>query len=119
MSSDHVSGPDPGQGLERHLTDELARFPRLDAEGMVAEARTDERAPAPLDGPSPLLPALVATAGVALTVLGVVEAARTAPAAGQARPMNELVLAAALALGGYSLTRVLQLLTMVESRPRR
>ncbi|ATG52710.1 hypothetical protein CFK38_15130 [Brachybacterium vulturis] len=70
-------------------------------------------------GPTPLLPSLVAAAGVVLTVLAVVEAARTVPAADQARPMNELVLAAALALGGYSLTRVLQLLLRAQSRRRR
>lgn len=119
MNADHAARPEPEQGLEPDLGGELARFPRLDADGMVTEDRADEPAPAPLDGPSPLLPALAAAAGVVLTVLTVVEAVRTVPAAGQARPMNGLVLATSLALGGYSLTRMLQLLLMAQSRRRR
>ncbi|ASK67201.1 hypothetical protein CFK39_12370 [Brachybacterium avium] len=86
---------------------------------MIAGGPADERTAAPLDGPSPLLATLVTAAGVVLTVLGVVEAVRTVPADGQVRPMSILVLAAALALGGYSLTRLLQLWVLAESRRRR
>lgn len=118
MSSDHAAGTDPEQDRAHGPADELARFPRLDADGMVAEDGAAE-SPAPLDGPSLLLPSLVTAAGAALTVLAVVEAVRTVPAAGQARPMTALVLTAALGLGGFSLTRVLQLLLMAESRRRR
>ncbi|MGO1598196.1 MAG: hypothetical protein ACTHX0_01020 [Brachybacterium sp.] len=119
MNSDHAAGPDPEQGLSPDLDEELARFPRLDAHGMVAADLAEEQAPAPLDGPSPMLPGLVAAVGVVLTVLAVAEAVRSVPAAGQARPMTALVLPAALALGGYALTRVLQLLARAESRRRR
>jgi len=131
MRSDRASGPDPEQGPEPvpaegptegsadGLPEELAAFPRLDAEGMIVGAEQDGQAPAPLSGPSPLLPGLVAIAGVVLTVLAVLATVRTVPAAGQARPMLVPVLVAGLALGGYSMTRLLQLLLLATSRARR
>ncbi|ACU84727.1 hypothetical protein Bfae_08730 [Brachybacterium faecium DSM 4810] len=70
-------------------------------------------------GPSSLLPVLVAVAGTALAALELAEVLRASPAAGQARPMSALVLTAALALGGFSLTRVLQLLVLATARARR
>ncbi|HLQ80386.1 MAG TPA: hypothetical protein VK122_04755 [Brachybacterium sp.] len=117
MSAQHDPGPGRERGAEPDPAQELARFPRLDAEGMIAD--DDEHEPAPLPGPSPLLPSLVTAVGVGLTVLAVVDVVRTVPAPGGARPMNAAVLAASLALGGYSLTRLLQLLALAGSRRRR
>jgi hypothetical protein len=70
-------------------------------------------------GPSLLLPSLVAVVGVALTVHQLVELLHAVPLEGRARPMNGLVLASALALGGFSLTRLVQLMLFATDRRRR
>ncbi len=117
MTSQDDPGLGPEQSAEPDPAQELARFPRLDADGMIAEDADHD--PAPPAGPSPLLPSLVTAVGVGLTVLAVVDVVRSVPAPGGARPMAAAVLAAALAFGGYSLTRLLQLLALAESRRRR
>ena len=83
--------------------------------GAEAEEGSDRQDP----GPSPVLPGLVALLGLALFSQQLVELVRMEPAEGQARPMNGPVLAVALALGGYSMTRLLQLLRFVAGRRRR
>lgn len=70
-------------------------------------------------GRSWLAPCLVTLLGLALFSQQLVELIRMSPAAGQARPMGGPVLTAALALGGFSLTRLLQLLGFVTARRRR
>ncbi|MFC7463364.1 hypothetical protein [Brachybacterium sp. GCM10030252] len=67
-------------------------------------------------GPSLLWPWAVTGVGVALMALEVIRLVQTEPAAGDARPMSGLVLASALALGGFSLTRLLQLMRFAASR---
>lgn len=87
----------------------LARSDAADADD---SARRDK-------GPSLLLPGLVTLLGLALLSQQLVELIRMAPAEGQVRPMNGPVLAAALALVGFSLTRLLQLLGFITVRRRR
>lgn len=94
-------------------------MPQLDADGMPVDDPSLHPAPARLSGPSPLLPALVAAIGTALTVLAVLEVIRASSGEGGAPPMVPAVLAASLALGGYSLTRMLQLWALAGSRTRR
>jgi len=118
MHPDDAPGPDPGTDP----SSDLARSPRLDAQGMPAgtgDGGEPDALPARERGPSLRAPALVAVAGVALTVLAVMELVQAHPAAGEARPMGPLVLAAALTLGGFSLARQLQLLALATSRSRR
>lgn len=117
LSTGEVPDLSAGENPEQ-VPEQIASLPRLDADGMIAADGSPPREPAPLAGPSALLPTLVAAAGAALTVLTAVETVRSVPGAGEARPMNELVLAAALALGGYSLTRLLQLLLLAGARAR-
>lgn len=93
--------------------------PRLDAEGMPVRDDAAGPAPVPLAGPSLLLPVLASSLGAVLTAAAVVQAVRAVPAPGEARPMTALVLTAALALGGFSLTRLVQLLVLAGSRRRR
>lgn len=69
-------------------------------------------------GPSLLLPVLVTVAGVALAVHELMTLIGLDPAEGQPRPMTGLVLASALALGGFSLTRLLQLMAFAGARHR-
>lgn len=119
MSSEHLSGLDPEHGD----AGSPPSFPRLDAEGMPAgsvgadDAEDDAARQDP--GPSLLLPGLVTVLGLVLLTQQLVELIRMVPASGQPRPMNGPVLAAALALGGFSLTRLLQLLGFVTGRRRR
>lgn len=119
MSPEHLSDLDPEHGD----AGSPPSFPRLDAEGMLAgsagadDAEDDAARQDP--GPSPLLPGLVTVLGLALLSQQLVELIRMVPAEGQARPMSGPVLAAALALGGFSLTRLLQLLGFVTGRRRR
>lgn len=70
-------------------------------------------------GPSVLLPVLVTIAGAALAVHELVELIRHVPAAGRPRPMNGALLSLALALGGFSGTRLLQLMAFAGARHRR
>ena len=70
-------------------------------------------------GPSLLLPALVTIMGVALALHELVELIRHLPAAGRPRSLDGVVLALALALGGFSGTRLLQLMTFAGARHRR
>ncbi|HEX7350759.1 hypothetical protein [Brachybacterium sp.] len=118
MHPDDAPGQDSGPGP----SSDLARTPRLDAHGMPAgtvDGGEPDAQSVRERGPSLWAPALVAVAGVALTVLAVVELVQPPPAAGEARPMGPLALAAALALGGFSLARQLQLLGLATSRSRR
>jgi hypothetical protein len=93
--------------------------PRLDADGMIVREDVDSPPRSPLQrSPSRLLPGVVTGLGVLAAGFALAELLRTAPAPGQAPPMVPLVLASALALGGYSLTRLLQLLALVRSRAR-
>lgn len=102
----------------RDLAASLEDFPLLDRDGMIAGRDEAEEPAAVLADPSLLLPAVVAGLGVLLTVLSVAETVRFVPADGQARPLTVPLLAAALALGGFSLTRLLQLLLLARSRAR-
>ncbi|MGO1227202.1 hypothetical protein ACT3SQ_01975 [Brachybacterium sp. AOP42-C2-15] len=117
MSSEHRPGLDPEHGD----AGSPPSFPRLDAEGMLARSdAADADDSARRDkGPSLLLPGLVTLLGLALLSQQLVELIRMAPAEGQVRPMNGPVLAAALALVGFSLTRLLQLLGFITVRRRR
>lgn len=121
MSAEHLPSLDPEHGD----AGSPPSFPRLDAEGMLAGPDGDDAADAADDparkdrGPSLLLPVLVTLLGLALLSQQLVELFRAMPAPGQARPMTGPVLAAALALGGFSLVRLLQLLGFVTGRRRR
>src|SRR5699024_3719368 len=117
MSSEHRPGLDPEHGD----AGSPPSFPRLDAEGMLARSdAADADDSARRDkGPSLLLPGLVTLLGLALLSQQLVELIRMAPAEWQVRPMNGPVPAAALALVGFSLTRLLQLLGFITVRRRR
>lgn len=121
MTPAHDPGEDPGRAgwtPQRPL-------PRLDADGMPAavdpvaagepSGPTDGRAP----GPTAVLPVLVALLGAVLTLWQLREVLAAVPAPARPRPMNGLVLTVSLALGGFSLTRVLQLLHLARSRRAR
>lgn len=83
-----------------------------------APGDSDPRAGAPAS-PSLAPPVLVAALGVGAMVLEVVRVIGIDPADGRARPMVGLVLAAALALGGFSATRAAQLLRLATRRAAR
>lgn len=131
MSTARTPGPDPAPGHEvagspdptapSPLSAQSAPsdLPRLDADGMLADHPEDSRPPRRITGPSPLPPSLVAGAGSVLTALAVAGVIGASPADGDARPLVAAVLAASLALGGFSLTRMLQLLLLARSRARR
>ena len=70
-------------------------------------------------GPSWLPPALVCLVGAGLAVLQLVRLVQAVPVEGQPRPMKAMVHASALAVGGFSLTRLLQLLALARNRRRR
>ncbi|NMA76073.1 hypothetical protein H3H54_04745 [Brachybacterium sp. Z12] len=118
MSSEHLPGIDP----EVEDAGPPPRATRLDAEGMPLDrpgTGSDEGSPALDRGPSSLLPGLVTAIGLALAVRQLVVLVRASPSEGQALPLSGMVLAAALTLGGFSLTRLLQLLGFASSRRRR
>ena len=111
MSRDH-EGPEGGTP------------PRLDARGMPVDpahplSGASRPEPPREEGPSVRLPALVAVVGAVPLVLAIAQLLRTVPAPDGARPMIVPVLAAALAVGGFSATRVLQLWHLASSRRRR
>ncbi|MGP9537655.1 hypothetical protein ACT3SP_06560 [Brachybacterium sp. AOP43-C2-M15] len=121
MTAERTPGSDPGRAHDRppeHL-------PRLDADGKPVDEARDASGSAEgpgagrMPGPSPLPPVLLAVTGAALTVWQLAELLRAVPAQGQALPMTGLVLAAAVALGGFSMARVLQLLRLAAAHRRR
>ncbi|WP_193104848.1 hypothetical protein [Brachybacterium sp. FME24] len=88
--------------------------------GAAPDSTPGTDGPPPLDsGPTLLWPCIVAAAGLVLTILEVGRLVQLAPADGQARPLNGLILAAALACGGFSMTRLLQLMVFAGSRRTR
>jgi len=110
MSSSPRAEGDPSPGADR--------APRLDAEGLIVRgAPAAEDAP-PLPGPSRSLPLLVTGLGVLLVALALTDLLASPPSTGGARPMVPLVLASALALGGFSAVRMVQLLRLARSRVR-
>ncbi|MBB5832219.1 hypothetical protein [Brachybacterium aquaticum] len=110
MSSAHGSSPASEE------EDAPPVLPRLDAQGMPLRERADEHAVTEDPGPSPV-PAWAAVAlGAVLVVLALRHLLAADPADGAARPMVPLVLAAAVAVGGFSLVRVVQLVHLARSR---
>src|SRR5690606_32296063 len=69
--------------------------------------------------PSLLLPALVSAAGVLLAGLEVFSLVTMDLPEGEPLPLHRAVLAGALAMGGFSVTRLLQLLVFASRRRRR
>lgn len=115
-----MSSASPDEGDPTPGPADGSRIPRLDAEGMVVQdgaTRTDDLPPQ--RAPSPWPPGLVAGLALVAVVLAVVELVRSVPQEGQVRPMVPLVLAAAAALGGFSLVRLGQLLALARSRAHR
>lgn len=99
---------------------EAGAAPRLDAQGMPVErAARDGDAPARERGPSLLLPALVSAAGVLLAGFEVFSLVTMDLPEGEPLPLHRAVLAGALAMGGFSVTRLLQLLVFASRRRRR
>src|SRR5699024_9734276 len=88
---------------------EAGAAPRLDAQGMPVErAARDGDAPTRERGPSLLLPALVSAAGVLLAGFEVFSLVTMDLPEGEPLPLHRAVLAGALAMGGFSVTRLLQ-----------
>jgi hypothetical protein len=104
--------PDPSRSAARRV--------RLDADGMIVREGADADASGPAAARlSPLPPVLLTGLGVLATALTLAQLVGSAPPAGEVRAMVPLVLASALALGGYSLARLVQLLVLVGERARR
>jgi len=103
--------PDPSRPDPRRV--------RLDADGMIVHEDAGVLTSPAAAGPSPVPPVLVTGIGVLATALALADLVGEAPPAGQVRAMVPLVLASALALGGFSLARLVQLLVLVRERARR
>lgn len=118
-----ISEHRPDMGPERSGPSglgETGAAPRLDAQGMPVErAARDGDAPARERGPSLLLPALVSAAGVLLAGFEVFSLVTMDLPEGEPLPLHRAVLAGALAMGGFSVTRLLQLLVFASRRRRR
>ncbi|WP_170931882.1 hypothetical protein [Brachybacterium massiliense] len=118
-----ISEHRPDVGPERSgssVPGETGPAPRLDARGMPVErAARDGDAPARERGPSLLLPALVSAAGVLLAGFEVFSLVTMDLPEGEPLPLHRAVLSCALALGGFSVTRLLQLLVFASTRRRR
>lgn len=67
-------------------------------------------------GPGLLWPVMVMSAGIALTAVAATSLVQSVPEPGQPRELSQLFLAAALALGGFSLIRLLQLWSLAAQR---
>lgn len=119
MTSEHRPDVGPERSGPSGLG-EAGAAPRLDAQGMPVErASRDGDAPARERGPSLLLPSLVSAAGVLLAGFEVFSLVTMDLPEGEPLPLHRAVLAGALALGGFSATRLLQLLVFASRRRRR
>lgn len=119
MTSERRPDADPERSGPSGLG-EAGAAPRLDAQGMPVErAARDGDAPTRERGPSLLLPALVSAAGVLLAGFEVFSLVTMDLPEGEPLPLHRAVLAGALAMGGFSVTRLLQLLVFASRRRRR
>ena len=119
MTSERRPDADPERSGPSGLG-EAGAAPRLDAQGMPVErAARDGDAPTRERGPSLLLPALVSAAGVLLAGFEVFSLVTMDLPEGEPLPLHRAVLAGAVAMGGFSVTRLLQLLVFASRRRRR
>lgn len=118
MTSEHRPDADPERSGSS-VPGEAGPAPRLDARGMPVERAAQGDLPARERGPSLLLPVLISVAGVLLAGYELIALVSLGLPGSEPLPLNRAVLSCALALGGLSFTRLLQLLVFASRRRRR